>query len=134
MIETINSGGETLCIIIRSGFSTEGIKFITPGQFPQQLGYMKRDQGYKIAPHTHKKVERKVTLSQEVLFVKAGKVKVSIFDNLNVFVQDTVISAGDVILLASGGHAFEMLETSEIIEVKQGPYLEDDKVFIDPIY
>ena len=29
---------------------------------------------------------------------------------------------GDVILLSSGGHGFEMLENSEIIEVKQGPF------------
>ena len=29
---------------------------------------------------------------------------------------------GDVILLAFGGHGFEILEEAEIIEVKQGPY------------
>ena len=39
------------------------------------------------------------------------------------------MKTGDVILLVSGGHGFEMLEESEIIEVKQGPYAgEEDKV------
>ena len=33
-------------------------------------------------------------------------------------------NTGDVILLASGGHGFQMIEQSEIIEVKQGPYVE----------
>ena len=35
----------------------------------------------------------------------------------------------NVILLAAGGHGFEMLEDAEIIEVKQGPYSStEDKV------
>jgi hypothetical protein len=41
---------------------------------------------------------------------------------------------GDVILLAHGGHGFFMIEESEIIEVKQGPYAgEEDKVRFDPV-
>ena len=41
---------------------------------------------------------------------------------------------GDVILLADGGHGFKMLEPSEIIEVKQGPYCgEQDKVRFMPV-
>jgi len=39
-----------------------------------------------------------------------------------------------VILLAFGGHGFEMLEATEIIEVKQGPYAgEQDKTRFDPV-
>ena len=39
------------------------------------------------------------------------------------------MTKGDIILLASGGHGFKMIEDSEIIEVKQGPYAgELDKV------
>jgi hypothetical protein len=36
-----------------------------------------------------------------------------------------VLEGGDVILLASGGHGFEVLEEIEMIEVKQGPYAGD---------
>ncbi len=42
-----------------------------------------------------------------------------------VYLESTVLDAGDVILLAYGGHGFEMLEPTEIIEVKQGPYAGD---------
>jgi hypothetical protein len=39
-----------------------------------------------------------------------------------------------VILLAHGGHGFEMIEETEIIEVKQGPYAGDmDKVRFEPV-
>jgi len=34
--------------------------------------------------------------------------------------------------VAAGGHSVEMIEDSEIIEVKQGPYHEDDKIFFNP--
>jgi len=45
-----------------------------------------------------------------------------------------VLNQGDVALLAYGGHGFEMLEDSEMIEVKQGPYVgEMDKVRFEPI-
>jgi len=44
-----------------------------------------------------------------------------------------VLESGDVILLAAGGHGFEVLEEIEMIEVKQGPYAgELDKQRFDP--
>ena len=129
MIESIKHKDQLLAIIIRSSFSKPGIEFFTPGDFSQQLGYMNRPKGYTIEPHVHKLVERKVTLTQEVLFLKSGKVKVNFFDNDQVYLESRIVETGDVILLASGGHGFEMLEESEMIEVKQGPYIGDeDKV------
>ena len=44
------------------------------------------------------------------------------------YLESRVLNAGDVILLAQGGHGFEVLEEVEMIEVKQGPYAgESDK-------
>jgi hypothetical protein len=43
-----------------------------------------------------------------------------------------VLNSGDTILLASGGHGFEMLEDTEMLEIKQGPYsgVTNDKTHI----
>ncbi len=41
------------------------------------------------------------------------------------YVDARALETADVILLASGGHWFEMLEQTEIIEVKQVPYAGD---------
>ena len=50
------------------------------------------------------------------------------------FEIDFVLNKGDVILLAYGGHGLYMLEESEIIEVKQGPYADDlDKIRFNPV-
>jgi len=129
MLERIIDKGELLAIIIRNDFKEEGIRFFTPDAFSQQLAYMNRPEGYVIDPHVHNIVERSVSLTQEVLFIKSGKVKIDFYDNNKLYVQSTVLTRGDVILLASGGHGFEMLEQTEMIEVKQGPYAGDsDKV------
>ncbi|MBA4369741.1 MAG: hypothetical protein C0403_19110, partial [Desulfobacterium sp.] len=67
-----------------------------------------------------------VFFTQEVLFVKKGKIEVDFYDDERKYIVSKLISTGDVLLLASGGHGFRMIEQSEIIEVKQGPYAGDN--------
>ena len=44
-----------------------------------------------------------------------------------------MLEEGDVILLAGGGHGFEILEETVMIEIKQGPYAGDaDKTRFEP--
>lgn len=132
MIENIEYNGNLLAIIIRTQFQENGIKFFTPDDFPQQLAYMKHPKGYAIPPHVHNIVPRKVEFTQEVLFIKSGKVRVDFYDDNKQYLESRIINQSDVILLAHGGHGFKMLEESEIIEVKQGPYVgKEDKVRFD---
>ena len=60
--------------------------------------------------------------------------RVDYYDDDRNYLESRVLNQGDVALLAYGGHGFEMLEDSEMIEVKQGPYVgEMDKVRFEPI-
>ena len=94
---------------------------------------MNRPKSYVIPPHVHNSVARNVNFTQEVLFIKSGKVRVDYYDDRKKYLESKILNQGDVVLLASGGHGFEMIEDSEIIEVKQGPYSgEMDKVRFDP--
>lgn len=135
MIDKIlDPSGKVLSIVIRNNYKKEGIEFFTPGDYSQQLGYMNRPKGYMIPPHRHNLVPREVMLTQEVLYIKSGKVRVDFYDNEQLYLESTIVSTGDVILLADGGHGFEMLEDAEMIEVKQGPYCgERDKVRFDSV-
>jgi hypothetical protein len=134
MVEKITYKNVLLSIIIRSEYQKEGISFFTPDNFSQQLGYMNRPQGYVIPPHVHNLVPREVSLTQEVLYIKSGKVRVDFYDDDKNYLQSSILLKGDVILLAHGGHGFEMLEQSEMIEIKQGPYCgEEDKVRFEHI-
>lgn len=125
MVERIESGGQQLAVILRNTFNEQGIHFFTPNDFSQQLAYMNHPRGKKIDPHVHNPVPREVVYTQEVLFIKKGKLRVDFYDNNRCFLESRVLLAGDVILLASGGHGFEVLEELEMIEVKQGPYTGD---------
>lgn len=123
-----------LAIIIYASFKKDGIAFFTTDEFSQQLGYMKRPSGYIIVPHRHNLVKREVKQTQEVLFIKSGVVRVDFYDDEQNYLWSKILKQGDVILLASGGHGFEIIEEAEIIEVKQGPYVGDqDKVRFEHI-
>ena len=108
MIDRILHQGMELALIVRRSFQKDGIEFFTPGNYSQQIGYMKRGPGYLIAPHIHNPVTRE-------------------------YLESTVLETGDVILLTRGGRGFEMLEETEMIEVKQVPYAgEGDKTRFEP--
>ena len=125
MYSRIEHNGQVLAIIIRASYSQEGIKFFTPDSYSQQLAYMNRPKGHIIQPHIHNRVLREVEYTQEVLFIRSGKVRVDFFDDNREFLESALLETGDVILLAHGGHGFEMLEQTDMIEVKQGPYAGD---------
>jgi hypothetical protein len=121
-IEQIFDEYRMIAIIIYSDYSCEGIEFFTPNNFSQQLASMSRPKGYKIQAHVHKPVPREVKYTQETLFIRKGKIKVNFYDENKKYLDSRTLGPGDVILLVSGGHDFEMLENTEMIEVKQGPY------------
>ncbi len=134
MIENIHHNDTLLALIVRANYHAEGIQFFTPNDFSQQLGYMNRPQGYVIPPHVHNPVAREVQYTKEVLIIKSGKVRVDFYDDQQNYLQSRILNDGDIVLLAFGGHGFEMLEPSEIVEVKQGPYAGDqDKTRFNPV-
>ena len=134
MFENITHAGRVLATLIRTTFNEQGIKFFTPDEYSQQLAYMSRPQGYVIQPHVHNSVPRQVEFTKEVLFIKSGRVRVDFYNEAQSYLESRILNPGDVILLAFGGHGFEMLEASEIIEVKQGPYAgESDKTRFEPV-
>lgn len=133
MIESIKRGDQLFAIIISHRFDEPGIHFFTENQLSQQLAYMKHPAGKLIEPHVHNPVPREVHYTQEVLFIKRGKVRVDFYSDEQEFLESRVLETGDTILLATGGHGFEMLEETEMIEVKQGPYAgEEDKTRFVP--
>ena len=122
MIERISHAGELMAIIVRAAFSEPGISFFTPNELSQQLAYMRHPAGKVIQPHVHNPVPREVHFTQEVLFIRKGVLRVDFYDNQQNYLESRMLHGGDTILLATGGHGFEVIEEVEMIEVKQGPY------------
>ena len=127
-MEQVMHNGALLAIIIRHSYQKPGISFFTSGDLSQQLAYMQHPVGHIIEPHVHNRVIREVHYTQEVLVLRKGRLRVDFYDTEKRYVESRVLDAGDVILLATGGHGFEVLDDVEMFEIKQGPYVgEQDK-------
>jgi len=125
-IETIVDGLEPIALIVRANFDKPGLHFLTPSSFSQQVAVMRHPQGKYIEPHVHNLVSRQVLYTQEVIWVRKGRVKVSLFSSSRILICAPILEMNDLILLCGGGHSFEMLEETTMVEVKQGPYAGDN--------
>lgn len=133
MIEPIVIDGVQVALIVRGGFQPEKTQFVTKDQDTLQLGYIVYDGGQSITPHIHKPAERYVCGTPEVLFVREGRMRAIFYSVERERKSEVVLAQGDVILLFEGGHGFDMLEDTVLMEIKQGPYLGelDKERFVD---
>lgn len=132
MVEEVKKKEKILAMIIRSNYQCEGVDFITPNEYSQQVAYMHHPTGKVIDAHVHNLVYRNVVFTQEVLIIKKGILRVDFYDEYEDYLESRDLHAGDIILLVSGGHGFKVIEEVEMVEVKQGPYSgeQDKKRFI----
>lgn len=125
-LEYVKNRKKLLATIIRNNYTSAGIDFITPAEYSQQVAYMHHQTGKVIDAHVHNPVHRSIVMTQEVLFIKKGKLRVDFYDDDEQYIESRILEAGDVILLVSGGHGFTVIEEVDMIEVKQGPYSGDE--------
>lgn len=119
---TDDATGAELALVIRAGFGQPGINFVTDDESVHQLGVLRWPQGHLIDAHVHNPMARTIDSTQEVLFIRSGRVRVDLYGDDRGYRSSLELGPGDVIFLASGGHGFEILEDADIVEVKQGPY------------
>ncbi len=129
-IEVISENGVTYAIIIRRGFTSEKkYNFLTPAEYPMQLGANYYQAGETIRRHHHPDKNLAIKNVQEFIIMNRGRVRAFFYDENREICRDTVLEQGDMILLTAGGHGFEVLEETTLVEIKQGPYDgESDKV------
>ena len=87
-------------------------------------------KGYTENPHYHRKIKRIINDCQQVLFVQKGKIQVKFFDSKKKLIKSILIKKGDSINILQGIHLIKVLQDSQCITVKQGPFISDkmDKV------
>lgn len=125
MLETITDQGTVIAIIVSHRFHRPGVHFVTDPSYSQQLAYIQHPAGQVIEPHTHNPVRREVHHTQEVLVIQKGRLQVDFYNEMKSYLESRVLEAGDTLILVSGGHGFHVLESVEMVEVKQGPYAGD---------
>lgn len=130
-IERIVHDNRLYAIIVRSSVTTEKkYNFLTEPESSLQLGVSSYAAGEVIPAHAHLISERRTQNGQEFILIGEGKLRVTLYDDARAPLSAHDLSVGDMILLVSGGHGFDVLEPCRIVEVKQGPYQgkEMDKV------
>lgn len=131
MISEIKYKKDTLAYIIKNT-NKNGVNFATPKKLAQQVGILNHKKGHKINPHVHLKNIRLIKYTTEVLIIIKGKLKVNFYNNHKKYLFSKILYNNNIIIFIKGGHGFEILEDSKIIEVKQGPYNQiNDKVLFD---
>lgn len=102
-----------------------GITPLSDADQPLQVLIHKREKGSYTKAHLHKPTERTTQTLQECLVVIKGKIKIDFFTEKKSIFKSIEASKGEVIIFISGGHSVHILENAEIVEVKNGPFIED---------
>ena len=131
ILEIRDSNLDLLALVIRANAKADGVHFLTEPEKEMQLGLMTRGVNEPVQLHKHNSVSRNILGTQEVLLIRSGRAKVSVwgedFETNHVF----TLEKGDVVLLLKGAHQIEFLETTELLEIKQGPYIAHlDKTYL----
>jgi len=98
---------------------------LTNGKEPLQVVTLKHPSGKYLLAHTHKPTVRKTESMQECLIVRKGKIKIDLYGPDKKMFKKIILKTGDFFLLMVGGYGIHMLENSELIEFKNGPFIED---------
>lgn len=101
-----------------------GLKFFSPEHDYIQVGTWDYDSGKDLLAHSHNPVIREVPWTQEVLYVRKGRIRADIYSTDDEKVAELIVNEGDFIILLRGGHGYHILEDgTQVLEIKNGPYL-----------
>lgn len=125
-IKKIKSKKKLIAIIISKGYHNEGINFFTDADSSLQLAYIQNYKDSITKRHSHPLFNRVIKDRMEFIYIRKGKLYLEFYDDDKIFLEGCEVSSGDSVFIASGGHSIKYLETSEIIELRQGPY--DNKI------
>src|SRR3989338_6157388 len=118
MEEIKDNKEHTLALLVRSKDWKPGINFVSRDQDYIQAGMWKNNTDQKLYPHKHNEVKREVLITQEVLYIKTGKIRANFFaKDTDEFVVSKDLEAGDMLVCLWGGHGYEILEDgTEVVE------------------
>lgn len=127
LMEKIEREGILYAIVVRKGSLKDEFNFVTPEDFPFQLGVQNKEKGSEFQPHKHKPFNKVDLKCQEFFYVVSGKMMIDMYDNNDIYFKSFILNEGDFAIINEGGHGGKFLEKTQLIEIKQGPYRGKDK-------
>lgn len=121
-VKIIKAEDVILAKVISSDWN-DGLSFYSDNSDFIQVGTWRYNRGKELLAHIHNQVERIVYKTQEVLYVRKGKIAAFIYDLEGNLVENINVNEGDVLILINGGHGYKILEDdTQVLEIKNGPY------------
>lgn len=112
-------------IAIRIKRLKNGIVSLTDPLEPLQILSHKRKKNKYTKAHIHIPEVRVTQKLQECLVMIKGKIKIDLYTADKKFIKSIYLSAGQTVIFMNGGHGVHIIRDAEIIEVKNGPFVED---------
>lgn len=114
---------------IRFGPMPKGTSPVTEPHEQLQMLTLNHRKGTYLKAHMHAPMKRITTRLQECLIVRKGRIKIDLYSPEKNLFKSIFLNPGQVFILLNGGYGIHMMKDAELIEVKNGPFLED-KVLI----
>lgn len=129
LTRTINDAdGDPIALVVPKAEFGDGANFVTPDEFPLQLGLLSYAAGESSAAHKHVDRELGAVEHQELIHVVSGTVDVDIFDTDDREIETVTLESGDTAFFVAGGRGWTAQEDAKLVEAKLGPFLgEGDK-------
>lgn len=123
-VQKIKHKNQVLAVVLRDSFSIKKLKFLNSPSELFQLGIHQRKKGEMFNPHLHLPPKKPFIINRisEYLYIKEGKIKITLYSPSKKKAKTLILKQGDSILLLEGGHGIKILKDAKIIEIKQGPY------------
>lgn len=115
-------------------------KYIPGDQWPENLSFYSTDDdfiqvgtwrynsGRYLQPHVHKKCDRQIERTQEVIYVKKGEIEAEIYTDSGTLIEKLRMIEGDTLILLAGGHGYRVTQDdTQVLEIKNGPYFGAEK-------
>lgn len=120
----VDNDGNRIATVVNCGWSrmAEKVNFVTEESDPLQVGVLNHKAGTVLEAHAHNSKEVGTVAVMEVIYVVAGSVRVTFYDDKDKVVATKQLIVGDLLVQYRGGHGFSVLKECRMIEVKQGPY------------
>lgn len=102
----------------------EGLSFFSNDKEFIQAGTWNYPKGKELLAHIHNKIPRTINRTQEVVYVRKGRIRATIYSLKGKNIDTCIVKTGDMLILLSCGHGYTILESgTQVLEVKNGPYL-----------
>lgn len=116
-------------LAIKIDLLPKGSTPLTDPTFPLQIVALAHPKGKILAAHMHEPKKRTTPYLQECLVVKKGKIKVELYTREKKKFKKVFLKEGQALLMINCGVGITVMQDCEVMEFKNGPFVED-KVLI----